>query len=184
MKPTLKTYATFVFSPAFILESKGREQHLVEEETTTALAPGTLDRVLKQYEEVKVADRNLSTLEVPKGALYFSFYDRLTITVPWERKRVKLYSEPINQSGMYFLENEGEFFHRTGLEGNSWPDLHPEWRKQLLKLMDRYDSSHIIQVQTGGGWEIEENFILGPNDIIVGPNQVKMVDTNIPWKRK
>ncbi len=178
-----QTYVTFVFSPAFIAESENNEQFLSEDGNTPILQPGTLDRVLKQYEEMEVASRELSALKVPKGALYFVFYDRLLATVYDNDKPVRMYSEPINETGMYYLDNEGDLFTRAGLEsGNEAPPLLPAKRRYLVELMDEYDSSRIIQ--TGGHWDDDTDYVLSHKDVIISPNQVQMVDTEIPWPSK
>ncbi len=184
MPPRPQTYVAFVFSPAFILESKGKEKDLFEEEKVTTLAPGTLARVLEQNREVGVDSRDLSALKVPRGALYFWFYDRLTITARWKSRMVKMKSDPIDESGRCYMDNEGDFFHRAGLESGVDKRIPPEWRKDLLNLMDEKDSNRIIQVQTGGGWDVQQNFVLGPNDILVSPSQVQVFDTDIPWPSK
>lgn len=177
---THQIYVTFEFSPAFIFDSQNNENFLGEDGNTPILQPGTLHRVLEQYKEVEVADRNLNTLKVPKGAISFCFYDRLMATVIDGGKRVELYSEPINESEKYYLVNEGDLFTRAGLEaGNEVHPLLPEKRKRLLELMDEYDSSRIIQ--TSGHWSWDTSFILSDKDVLVSPNQVQMIDTEIPW---
>lgn len=181
MEYTRQTYVTFIFSPAFIAESENNESFLGENGNTPILQPGTLDRVLKQYEEVEITDRELSALEVPRGALYFVFYDRLMATVYHNKKPVTLYSEPIDETGKYYLDdNEGDLYTRVGLEsGKEVHELLQEKRKFLLGLMTEHDSSRIIQ--TGGHWSEDTNFILSRKDTIISPNQVQMVDTEIPW---
>ncbi|TSC84782.1 MAG: hypothetical protein G01um101413_166 [Parcubacteria group bacterium Gr01-1014_13] len=180
MKYTCQTYVTFVFSPAFIVESQNNEQFLREDGFKPVLQPGTLDRVLEKYEEVEVASRELKTLKVPKGALYFVFYDRLVANVNHDGKPVQMFSGPINETGMFYLDNEGDLYTRAELENNrKVHKLLSEKQKSLLAMMDEYDSSRIIQ--TGGHWSNDTNFILSHKDVLVSPNDVQMVDTEIPW---
>lgn len=184
MKCVQRAYVTFRFSPAFILESKGREQHLVEEETRTALTPGTLARVLEQYKEVEIVNWDLNRLKVPKGALRFYFYYRMTATLyNVDGQAIEMRSDPIGESAWYYLETEGDLFTHAGLEGgNEVPALPPKQREYLLCLMDKHDSSRIIQIHTSGGWDVQENFVLSHKDVIIEPSQVQMVDTEIPWQ--
>ncbi len=189
MKPTRQTYVTFIFSPAFISESKKHEAFLVADEERMFLKPGLLGRIREQYDEVEVTSRDLGALQVPKGALYFYFFDRLVATVYENKEPFLMYSGGDNFSPTYYLDNEGKLFTRTELETNK--EMHevlPGQRKCLLTLMDIYKSDRIIQAF---GLDKDEedrddyrNIILTDECIIISPDEVQMVDTEIPWPSK
>jgi len=173
MECVRKTYVTFEFSPVFISQSKDRETCIVDEDGNICLQPGTLDRVLEQYEEVRVPNsRDLSKLKVPKGALHFYFYDRLVATVYENGESIEMRSDELNWSPRYYLETEGELVTREGLKkGGSFDPL---TSKSLLKEMDENNCDRIFQVA-------DMDFFLESKDIILKPDQVKMIDTEIPW---
>ena len=168
-----RTYVTFEFSPAFISEAQENE---------TFDGHGTLARVLEQYEEVSVEDRFLSTLKVPKGALRFYFYDRMTGTAYADGEVVKMYSDPIEKtvSVWYYMENEGELITREGLaKGEGFHPAHPEKRDWLLQKMDEHNCDRIFQISAH--WSEDGDLLLEPDDTLLKPNQVQMVDTEVPW---
>lgn len=168
-----RTYVTFEFSHAFISEAQENENFG---------GRGTLDRVLEQYEEVEVKDRFLSTLNVPKGTLRFYFYDRMTRTAYADGETVKMYSDPIEKtvSVWYYMENEGELITREGLaRGEGFHPIHPERRDSLLQKMDENNCDRIFQ--TSAHWSEDGDLPLEPDDVVLKPNQVQMVDTEVPW---
>ncbi len=169
-----RTYVTFEFSPAFISEGHEKENFL---------GHGTLERVLEQYEEVSVEDRFLSTLKVPKGALRFYFYDRMTGTAYVDGEAIKTYSDPIEKSVSvwYYMENEGELITREGLaRGEGFHPVHPEIRDSLLQKMDKNNCDRIFQ--TSVHWSEDGDLPLEPDDVVLKPKQVQMVDTEILWR--
>ena len=143
MEAIRKTYVSFEFSPFFISENQERENNFSEEEdkdpqqygmSYPGLEPGTLDRVLEQYEEIEVQDRFLSNLKVPKGALCFYFYERMVGIAYVDGEATKMYSDPIEKSisVWYYLQSEGEVTTREELEDENCQSYHQNIRNHLL----------------------------------------------------
>jgi hypothetical protein len=172
MEAIRKTFVSFQFSPAFIIENEDEESNLV-------LESGITYRVAEKYEEVEVQNRFLSTLKVPKGTLRFYFYDRLVGTAYADGEVTKMYSDPIEKSvsEYYYLENEGCLLTPEKIKnGEGFHPLHPERRDYLLQLMDEHNCDRLLQT----GYE-DGDFLLESNDKLIDPDQVQMVDTEIPW---
>ncbi len=191
MKSVLKTYVSFQFSPAFIHESEWNEKNLFEENPTPALAEGTLNRVLEQYTEVEVASRDLAALPVPKGTLHFCFYNRLTRTEYFNGRIISMCSEPIDEAGRlieepkcYFMSNTGKLLTISALQwGNEGAEgLTKETCQELLTIMDKRGSKRAILIDENVDRAV--TYFLFEKDMLVSPNQVQMVDTEIPWPNK
>lgn len=186
----VQTYVTFEFSPEFIYENKKWEEYLIEENTSPDLETGTVDRICEEYEEVKVDNRDLGTLQVPKGAFRFYFYDRLIATDPEyyyanTGELIEMYSDSLDRSVWYYLESEGEIITREELEGDGatdhekvaraeGSDFHRALHGSMLTRMDKHDCNRLFSVGSN-------DYPMEPDDLVISPAEVQMVDTIIPW---
>lgn len=171
-----RTFVAFEFRTDFATACWNREQYPEDyKDMEKPLQPGVFDRISEQYEAVMVANRTLATLKVPKGAIRFYFYDMIITTAYVEGETIDLKSNELNPSAWYYLEAEGELVTREGLKNDDGLRFHPSARRSLLSEMDEYDCDRLFEV------EGDSSYPLDPDDKVIGPNEVNMVDTEIPW---
>ncbi len=104
----------------------------------------------------------------------------MTATAYADGQAIEMRSDSINESPWHYLEAEGELVTREELKkGEGYHPLLTDRRDSLLKKMDENNCDRIFQIPVH--WSENGDILLEPEDVVVKPEQVQMVDTEIPW---